>query len=322
MTTLLSLLNDDVLRMDGSGGDEGRDVQFRRGDQLDLHELKSFTGRMTPARRQASRIFAEKGRRAQSNELEAGRAHRPDLRLRSRVPADAVGGDLGAGRGLRHHGQRPELDRPTHRRLRLDRIDRCCSVVPGRRVRRLAGRRDVPDHRRRRPLEARRPVGAGDHRGRRGRRRSRCRVGLCRRLLRLPWGRVPDDGRRQALALPPGRRPVHQGPGRRPRRSADPPGRDVRGGQADDGRRGDGGWPPRASRPAPCTWRPTPPAPGVFFAGTDGGGVYRSDDGGATWSPFNGPGLRDHRVETVAVDPDGSTLFAGTIFGGLFRTSL
>jgi photosystem II stability/assembly factor-like uncharacterized protein len=64
-----------------------------------------------------------------------------------------------------------------------------------------------------------------------------------------------------------------------------------------------------------------PAAPGVFFAGTYGG-VYRSDDGGATWSPFNGPGLRDHQVQSLAVDPGGSILFAGTVFGGLFQTHL
>jgi hypothetical protein len=50
--------------------------------------------------------------------------------------------------------------------------------------------------------------------------------------------------------------------------------------------------------------------------------VHRSVDGGVTWSSFNGPGLRDHRMLTLAVDPDGSPLFAGTVFGGLFRTSL
>ena len=38
-------------RIDGSGGDGGRDVQLRNGSELDGFELKSFTGRMTSGRR-------------------------------------------------------------------------------------------------------------------------------------------------------------------------------------------------------------------------------------------------------------------------------
>jgi hypothetical protein len=38
-------------RVDGSGGDEGRDYYFTDEHGTDAYELKSFTGRMTPARR-------------------------------------------------------------------------------------------------------------------------------------------------------------------------------------------------------------------------------------------------------------------------------
>lgn len=39
-------------RVDGSGGDEGRDCYFTDESGTDAFELKSFTGRMTKARRQ------------------------------------------------------------------------------------------------------------------------------------------------------------------------------------------------------------------------------------------------------------------------------
>ena len=53
-SVLLSRLHHDAQRIDGKGGDGGRDVQIVRGqdDQItDAFELKSFTGRMTPSRR-------------------------------------------------------------------------------------------------------------------------------------------------------------------------------------------------------------------------------------------------------------------------------
>lgn len=51
VSVLISRLNPDALRIDGAGGDEGRDVQIRRGAQLDLFELKSHTGRVGPSQR-------------------------------------------------------------------------------------------------------------------------------------------------------------------------------------------------------------------------------------------------------------------------------
>ena len=52
VAVLISRLHPSAQRIDGSGGDGGRDVQLRTGDGLVLYELKSFTDRMTSARRQ------------------------------------------------------------------------------------------------------------------------------------------------------------------------------------------------------------------------------------------------------------------------------
>jgi len=49
---------------------------------------------------------------------------------------------------------------------------------------------------------------------------------------------------------------------------------------------------------------------GVIFAGTDGGGVFRSDDGGMTWSPTN-RGLTHPFISSFAIDSEGR-IFAGT----------
>jgi hypothetical protein len=47
VSVLLSRLHPDAERIDGIGGDGGRDVQIRTPQRLDLFELKSFTGRLT-----------------------------------------------------------------------------------------------------------------------------------------------------------------------------------------------------------------------------------------------------------------------------------
>lgn len=51
VSVLLSHLHPTAQRIDGSGGDGGRDVQLRASDRLDIFQLKSFTGRMTKGRR-------------------------------------------------------------------------------------------------------------------------------------------------------------------------------------------------------------------------------------------------------------------------------
>src|ERR1035437_4441008 len=48
---LLNHLNPDYRRINGAGGDGGRDVQFELPDGLHVFDLKSFSGRMTPGRR-------------------------------------------------------------------------------------------------------------------------------------------------------------------------------------------------------------------------------------------------------------------------------
>jgi uncharacterized protein (TIGR03437 family) len=60
----------------------------------------------------------------------------------------------------------------------------------------------------------------------------------------------------------------------------------------------------------------------TLFAGTSGGGVYRSSDNGQNWMPVNN-GLTNTIVEALAVS--GTTLFAGTANqsddGGIFRST-
>jgi hypothetical protein len=55
VAVLLNTLHPDAERLDGRGGDGGRDIQLRHDGRLDLFELKSFTGR----------LGKEQGRRAQ-----------------------------------------------------------------------------------------------------------------------------------------------------------------------------------------------------------------------------------------------------------------
>ena len=51
VSVLISRLYTGTQRIDGSGGDGGRDVQLPLPSGLEIFELKSFTGRMTPTRR-------------------------------------------------------------------------------------------------------------------------------------------------------------------------------------------------------------------------------------------------------------------------------
>ena len=54
VSVLVSRLHPDAQRIDGKGGDGGRDLQIVRGQDnrlTDAFELKSFTGRMTSGRR-------------------------------------------------------------------------------------------------------------------------------------------------------------------------------------------------------------------------------------------------------------------------------
>jgi hypothetical protein len=68
VSVLLSRLNPEAQRIDGSGGDDGRDVQIPIPGRLEIYELKSFTGR----------VSKEKGRRRQvANSLKNAAKHNP-----------------------------------------------------------------------------------------------------------------------------------------------------------------------------------------------------------------------------------------------------
>jgi photosystem II stability/assembly factor-like uncharacterized protein len=64
-----------------------------------------------------------------------------------------------------------------------------------------------------------------------------------------------------------------------------------------------------------------PRNPSIMFAGTPFQGVLRTNDGGATWQPFN-PGLVARAISTLNLDRTGSTLYAGTDGAGLARVRL
>ncbi|MBI1764396.1 MAG: hypothetical protein HYR56_23460 [Acidobacteria bacterium] len=57
---------------------------------------------------------------------------------------------------------------------------------------------------------------------------------------------------------------------------------------------------------------------GALYAGTVGGGVFRSTNGGNNWTPVNN-GLGDQFIFSLAVS--GTTLFAGTNSNGVYRTT-
>src|SRR5207247_5237385 len=55
----------------------------------------------------------------------------------------------------------------------------------------------------------------------------------------------------------------------------------------------------------------------ILYAGTSGGGVFKSSDGGGSWSAAN-VGLSATSVLALAIDPQASiTLYAGTSGSGL-----
>lgn len=69
-----------------------------------------------------------------------------------------------------------------------------------------------------------------------------------------------------------------------------------------------------------------PADPEVIYAGTggfvgDGHGVYKSIDGGKTWSPAN-RGMIDYRIKALAIDPEyNQTIYAGSDTGELFKST-
>lgn len=62
-----------------------------------------------------------------------------------------------------------------------------------------------------------------------------------------------------------------------------------------------------------------PSKPDVVYAATSGGGVWRSDDGGDSWS-LPGDGMTSRNVEWIVVDPsDATSVWAGS--GGIWRST-
>ncbi len=59
----------------------------------------------------------------------------------------------------------------------------------------------------------------------------------------------------------------------------------------------------------------------TLFAGTQGGGVFKSTNAGANWTAVN-TGLSNFTVMSLALGSDGQTLFAGTYGSGAFKLSL
>src|SRR5262249_13366863 len=69
----------------------------------------------------------------------------------------------------------------------------------------------------------------------------------------------------------------------------------------------------------------TDPAWGTLYAGTDASGVYRSTNGGVSWSEVNtGIAAGDKSITALAVDPlpnqGSNTIYAATATGKVYRT--
>ena len=64
-----------------------------------------------------------------------------------------------------------------------------------------------------------------------------------------------------------------------------------------------------------------PTTPSTLYAGTYGGGVFKTTDGGGNWTAVN-TGLTTLSIFALALDPTTpSTLYAGTYGGGVFKTT-
>ena len=64
-----------------------------------------------------------------------------------------------------------------------------------------------------------------------------------------------------------------------------------------------------------------PQTPSTLYAGTSGGGVFKSTNSGATWAPINNTAMGDS-IQTLLIDPiTTTTLYAGTDLLGIFKST-
>src|SRR6516225_7902247 len=64
-----------------------------------------------------------------------------------------------------------------------------------------------------------------------------------------------------------------------------------------------------------------PATPTTLYAGTEGGGAFKSTDGGDSWTAINN-GLTNLSVRALAIDPcTPMNIYAGTFGGGAFKST-
>lgn len=90
-TALIKSMHPQAERIDGAGGDQGREIQIRTGGELEFYQLKSFTGRLD----------AKSGRRRQVERSLAAAAKLNPTSWALVVPIDPTPGELNWFDGLR-----------------------------------------------------------------------------------------------------------------------------------------------------------------------------------------------------------------------------
>ena len=85
----------------------------------------------------------------------------------------------------------------------------------------------------------------------------------------------------------------------------------------------DGGasWNPTGAISNPSTIAIDKTSTNIVYAGTTGGGIFRSSDGGATWTAINGSGLGSLFVNGIAVDPVTASILTIATSGGIYRST-
>ncbi len=92
-SALIKGMHPDAQRIDGSGGDQGREIQITKAEGLDFYQLKSFTGR----------VDAKSGRRRQVEKSLATAGKQHPISWSLVVPIDPTPGELRWFDGLRRN---------------------------------------------------------------------------------------------------------------------------------------------------------------------------------------------------------------------------